>query len=139
MKSESDLTTRLAASLDIPESFIYLLLDDGDNPLVSDLKTAVRRSVGKGAFKSPEPLQLRVWHIPQVPMQPFHVAVASIEQAILVLHTLAQYDLFQFNHNVKPDYSNASGLEVWEDGEWCEWSDEYGNQIDDVMREMEED
>lgn len=73
--------------------------------------------------------ELRVWHIPQAPMGAFHYPVASVQEAILLLNCLAQYDLFQFEHDVKPDYSNAQGLEVFEDGEWIEYYDEDGNDI----------
>ena len=77
-------------------------------------------------------LKFRVWHIPQVPMNPFHVPVNDIREAKLVLDVLARYDSFQFENNVKPDYSNAAGLEVFEDGEWVEWYDLDGNSIDEV-------
>ena len=76
---------------------------------------------------------LRVWHIPQVPMKPFHVAVKSIREGRLILDALAQYDIFQFENNIKPDYCNAAGLEVFERGEWTEWYDEEsGDSIDDL-------
>lgn len=74
--------------------------------------------------------QLRVWHIPQVPMLAFHVYVSSIKEAKLILETLAIYDLFQLEYKIKPDYSNAQGLEVYENGEWCDWEDEEGNDIE---------
>jgi len=79
---------------------------------------------------------LRVWWIPQVGMDTqFHISVTSIEEAKLILRTLADYDLFQFENRVKPDYCNTGGLEVFEDGEWCEWSDpETGDDIDELMR-----
>ncbi len=79
----------------------------------------------------------RVWWIPQVPMKAFHVPVKTVEEAILVLDTLAKYDLFQFATNVKPDYSNAGGLEVQEElnGEWSEYEDEEGRDINDIMRD----
>lgn len=77
---------------------------------------------------------LRVWWIPQVPMKPFRVDVKTIDEAKLLLKTLAQYDLFQLENNIKPDYSNAGGLEEFVDGEWFEWSDANGDQIDEVMR-----
>lgn len=73
---------------------------------------------------SPKEGDLRLWWIPQVPMKPFHVYVSSVEQAMLLFDTLAQYDLFQLDNNIKPDYSNAGGLEVWENGEWCDWWEE---------------
>jgi hypothetical protein len=76
---------------------------------------------------------LRVWHVPQVPMKAFYVAVRSIREADLVLETLAVYDIFQFKNNIKPDYSNAAGLEVFHKGEWEEWDDiESGDCIDEL-------
>ncbi len=77
---------------------------------------------------------LRVWWIPQVPMKAFRVDVKTLDEAKLLLDTLAKYDLFQFENNIKPDYANTGGLEVFEDGEWLEWCDEDGCGIDDVMR-----
>lgn len=81
---------------------------------------------------------LRVWHIPQVPGKPFYVPVQSPEEAIKVLDILADYDQFQFQNNIKPDYCNASGLEVFEGGEWVEWYNEDGEDIDEVANLREE-
>lgn len=88
---------------------------------------------------------LQVWWISQIPMHPFTVDVKTIEEAMLILGTLAQYDIFQFQNNVKPDYSNAGGLNVYEkspdalteDGcEWCTWYDpETGQDIDEIAHE----
>lgn len=75
---------------------------------------------------------LRIWHIPQVPMEGFKVAVKSIEEAKKILDVLADYDIFQFEHKVKPDYSNAAGLEVFDGKEWVDWEDEFGNGIDET-------
>jgi hypothetical protein len=76
--------------------------------------------------------QLRVWWIPQVPGKPFRQPVNSIREAKLLMDTLTKYDAFQFENNIKPDYSNVGGLETFEDGEWCEWADEDGDGIDDT-------
>jgi hypothetical protein len=82
---------------------------------------------------------LRVWWIPQVPMQPFYVPVKDIKDAKLILDTLARYDLFQFKNHIKPDYSNAGGLQVYSDdiddeetSGWEEWENENGENIDEV-------
>lgn len=85
---------------------------------------------------------LRVWHIPQVPMKPFYVYVESPKEGKKVINILAEYDLFQFENKVKGDYSNASGLQVFEvneeakslldRNEWVEWVDENGFNIDEV-------
>lgn len=87
------------------------------------------------------PQKLRVWWIPQVPGKPFHVPVKNVNEAKLLLNTLANYDLFQFENKIKPDYCNAGGLEVYEVtddeakiSEWCEWTNDDGDSIDDVMK-----
>lgn len=59
-------------------------------------------------------LKLRVWHIPQVPMQPFLVEVPTFEEAVRLRDALASYDLFQYENNIKPDYCNASGIQVFD-------------------------
>lgn len=80
----------------------------------------------------------RVWHIPQVPGKPFHVPVQSLGEAVLVLDALAHYDLFQFNNNIKGDYANVQGLEILENGEWCEWYDDVnGKDIREYMDSAE--
>ena len=80
---------------------------------------------------------LRVWWIPQVPMNnPFRVVVENINEAILLLNALGNYDLYQLKNNIKPDYSNVGGLEIFENGEWLEYETKEGDTIDDIMREM---
>lgn len=61
---------------------------------------------------------LRVYHIPQVPMRPFYVPVNSVKEGRKLIDVLAVYDLFQYQNRVKPDYTNASGLQRYEDGDW---------------------
>jgi hypothetical protein len=83
---------------------------------------------------------LRVWHIPQVPMRPYHVPVPTVIEAKLVLNTLADYDLFQLANRIKPDFASAQGLEVFDttdtedgpDGSWLEWETEGGVGIGDL-------
>ena len=84
------------------------------------------------------PGQLRIWWIPQVPMKAFRADVADFEQGHLLLQTLANYDLFQFENNIKPDYCNAGGLEVFENGEWTDWYDtESGDDYDQFIANRE--
>ena len=78
--------------------------------------------------------ELRVWHIPQIPGEPFRLPVSSVEEAELVLTMLAAYDDFQLRHNIKPDYASAQGLEVYEGGEWVEWESNDGDNIGAVIR-----
>ncbi len=76
--------------------------------------------------------KLRVWWIPQIPGIPFYVPVKSVEEGALVMETLANYDLFQLEHNIKPDFCNAGGLQMLVVDEetacgpeqWEDWYDE---------------
>jgi hypothetical protein len=81
--------------------------------------------------------RLRVWWIPQVPGKPFHVGVDTVAEGVKIMAVLARYDAFQFDNNIKPDYCNAGGLEMWDtnfDGEgnadWCSWYDEETGEDD---------
>ena len=74
--------------------------------------------------------KLQVWWIPQVPMKAFEVDVSSVSEGAKLLEVLANYDIFQYENNVKPDYANAGGLRRWcedSDGEgatgWDDWYD----------------
>jgi hypothetical protein len=86
----------------------------------------------------PKHEDLQVWWIPQVPGKPFTVSVANLIEARLLLDALAEYDLFQLDNNIKPDYANAGGLTVFDekdktagpDGSWVDWSDDDGDGID---------
>lgn len=82
--------------------------------------------------KQPKEGDLMVWHIPQVPMKAFEVPVKSAVEGKRILDILADYDLFQFENKVKPDYTNVGGLNVFEDGEWVTWYDHKGNAIDEL-------
>jgi hypothetical protein len=86
----------------------------------------------------PKANDMRVWWIPQIPMKPFQVDVEDIAQARLLLRTLADYDAFQFENRIKPDYCNMGGLEVFEDGEWVEWESlDSGKDIHEYMEMLE--
>jgi hypothetical protein len=88
--------------------------------IVTD-QTIIRALIGQDTYPEPQEGDLRIWWIPQIPMHPFFVPVENAQEGKLILRVLAAYDLFQLRHNVKPDYCNAGGLEVYEDGEWCDW------------------
>lgn len=76
-------------------------------------------------------MDMKVWWIPQVPMKAFEVEVSSVEEGAKLLDVLANYDAFQFENNVKPDYCNAGGLMMIDiDGEWCDWYDEETGEDD---------
>jgi hypothetical protein len=81
--------------------------------------------------------KLRVYWFPQIPMNPFYQEVKNLDEAKLLIITLARYDIFQLENNIKPDFCNAGGLEVFENGEWTDWYDENGNNIDDLIEKEE--
>ena len=64
---------------------------------------------------APSPGDLRVWHVPQVPGQPFTVPVTSIAEGLALCSVLADYDLFQLEHRIKLDYANAQGVQRYEE------------------------
>lgn len=77
-------------------------------------------------------MKLRVWWIPQVPSErQFIVPVKSVHEGVLIMDTLAMYDQYQLDNNIKPDYSNAGGLEMLdEDGDWVSWMDDETGEDD---------
>lgn len=85
----------------------------------------------------PKDGDLKVWWVPQVPMKAFEVEVKTIEQAILLTDTLALYDIFQYENNIKPDYCNVGGLCVFENGEWVDWyNPETGEDFDEYLNQQ---
>lgn len=96
--------------------------------------------------------KLRVWHIPQVPMKAFHVECTSLGEAVKIKNALADYDLFQYENNVKGDYANANGIQMWDESltdqdlidmeltdKWVGWyyEDEAGYYFDDPEKYLE--
>lgn len=84
----------------------------------------------------PEEGSLRVYWIPQVPMDPFHWNVDTVEEAARTIHMLAEYDIFLFNTKVRSDFANAGGLEIFEGGEWVEWESADGDDIHTLTNEL---
>ena len=83
-------------------------------------------------------MKLKVWWIPQVPGKSFRVDVDSVSEGVKVMDVLADYDLFQYQNNIKPDYCNAGGLIMFdeqddtdsESGSWVDWFDEETAETD---------
>ena len=64
----------------------------------------------------------RLWHIPQIPGKAFEVHTDDLAYAKALIDVLADYDLFQYENRIKPDYANLSGIDVW-----CDPEGEYGD------------
>jgi len=97
-------------------------------------------------------MKLRVWHIPQVPMKSFVVEVNSVEEGVRMMDALAEYDMFQYENNIKPDYCNASGLQMWDESlteadmadmeltdKWIDWHSEYYDDPRDYLESLKEE
>lgn len=67
-------------------------------------------------------MKFRVWWVPQIPMESFVVEAPDLKTARLIEDTLAKYDLFQFEHRIKPDYANTGGVQRWDEDE-NDWFD----------------
>lgn len=80
--------------------------------------------------------KLRVWWVAQAPCKAFYVPVKTVEEGKKVLDILAAYDAFQLENRIKPDYTNAGGLQKWdeEEQEWYDWDmeteDDYFDDLD---------
>jgi superinfection exclusion protein gp17 len=89
----------------------------------------LRGMVGEMSDSNTNEGDLRVWWVPQIPGKPFLCEVASLSEAKLIIEVLADYDRFQFENNIKPDYCNAGGLSEYQDGEWSDWYDHDGSDF----------
>lgn len=67
---------------------------------------------------------LRVQHYPQIPCGPFIVPVFSVQDGVRIMDMLAEYDRFQLDAKIKPDYSSATCLLMFDGEEWCDWYDD---------------
>lgn len=77
--------------------------------------------------------KLRVWWIRNVPGTPEYYPVKDVKEAIVLIKKLAKKDLKD-----KSVTDNASGLEIFENGEWSEFYDDDGRSIDDILEDLEE-
>lgn len=87
--------------------------------------------------------KLRVWWNPQVgSCDIFYIPVQSVEEGKKVMDLLAAYDMFQLQNNIKPDFCNTGGLEMYVDGEWEDWfletEDNYFDSVDEYCEECEQ-
>lgn len=89
----------------------------------------------------------RVWWVPQVgmPGPRFICDVSSLKEAVLLCQTLAQYDMYQFENHIKPDFCNMGGVEMWDEteDEWVDWyvddeDDNYWKDPEEYLRWREE-
>jgi hypothetical protein len=66
--------------------------------------------------------RFKAWYIPQVPMKAFEVEKPSAVEAQAALDLITAFSIFEFENNIKPDYSDAGGISKWDETEQC-WFD----------------
>lgn len=89
--------------------------------------------------------KLRVWHMPQVDGNTtLYIPIKSIEEGKKIMDILACYDLFQFENNIKPDYCNMNGIQMFNEEcqEWEDWfletDNDYYDNVDDYFENNEQ-
>lgn len=86
--------------------------------------------------------RLRVWWIPQVgSSKEFYVPVQSVEEGKKVMDILAAYDGFQLQNDIKSDYCNTGGLQMFVDGVWNDWyletEDDWFDDVDEYCEQYD--
>lgn len=127
------LGDRVSPSDPIPSEETTVQTPDTDHPTIESSLTYERRQ--EQMYYAG--MRFRVYHVPQVPGKAFRVQCASIDVALALLDVLAQYDLFQLHHRVKPDYCNANGIEYfdYDEGEWYEF--DVKDELEDYREAMQ--
>jgi hypothetical protein len=72
---------------------------------------------------------LRVWNIINPPTKGTFYSVESPEEGAALISKMADEQLKQ-----SWIHSNAFGLEVFEDGEWTDWYDDEGRDVNEAFR-----
>lgn len=128
--------------LEVAEKVVYILVDDVDRQF------AISNKLGEEyALYVPEtlPTKLRVWWVPQIGMveTPFYIPVKTVEEGKKVIETLSAYDAYQLQNEIKSDYTNTGGLEMYdpEFNEWTDWfyedDEEYIDDVDEYLETSE--
>lgn len=66
--------------------------------------------------------RFKIFYIPQVPMPAFEREYEDFETAKEVLNAIINFSIFEYDNNVKPDYSDVAGISFWEEAEQ-DWED----------------
>lgn len=71
--------------------------------------------------------KFKAWYIPQVPMKAFEAERGTAEEAQAALDLITDFSIFEFDNKVKPDYSDAGGVVVWDEyeQEWIDYDPNY--------------
>jgi hypothetical protein len=71
---------------------------------------------------NPTPGDIRVWYIPQIGGPKFEYPVPDLATAAAVLDALGKFALFEYTHQIKPDYADVGGVYRYDDfGDGPQW------------------
>ena len=61
-------------------------------------------------------------------MKAFEVYAETADEAQAALDLITDFSIFEFDNHIKPDYSDAGGVEEWDeaDQEWFDYEPEAG-------------
>jgi len=77
-----------------------------------------------------------VVHYPQIQCRPYVIDIDNIKEAIRIKDILCNYDLFQYENKIKPDYANMSIIQCYDEEE-KEWYDLDKYDIENMLEELE--
>jgi hypothetical protein len=75
----------------------------------------------------------RAWYIPQVPGKAFEVETDSLAEAVKIENLLVDFSIFEYDNHIKPDYSDAGGVDEWDEEEG-EWSSLDEDEVEEKLR-----
>ena len=116
---------------------LLALVDSTEAPRDPELPASNwKKQLGIAARPSPlkwrkHMTKYRVWNFVNLLSKPDHYPVNSPEHGAELINALANSQLLDESIT-----DNAFGLEVFEDGEWTEWMDEGGNDVDYLCDEV---
>jgi len=79
-------------------------------------------------------MKYRVWLNQKLGLAEMHYPVTTLIEAFSLHAALCEY-MAQLERHLIDDLYTACGIEVKEDGEWCEWVDDQGRNVEELYRE----
>lgn len=79
----------------------------------------------------------KVSHYPQIPCNPFEVEFDTIQEALRLKDILADYDMFQYENRIKPDYCNMTAILAY-DEKYKEWYELDDYEVEDILEGLHE-
>lgn len=83
--------------------------------------------------------KLRINWYPQIPCKPFHIPIQTVAEGTKIMAILADYDQFQYQQKIKPDYANTGTIQIFDpndhtdspNGSWIDHNEDDEDDEDD--------